>query len=599
MRFGRIGVIVGAMLGCWVGPSALADVRYEAEIKGVEDSALADLLDKVSELKTLEDRRPASEEALRRRAEADLERLKEAAHSLGYWDAEFSYELTASADPVRVTVTAVPGPLYHVAAVNILGPSGKPLPLPADANAAPALKPGDPARTAPVIAEEDELLAALGHAGHPFAKAAGRRVVIDRDKKTMTVSYTLDPGPVMRFGPATVTGLERLDPDYVKRRIHWKEGEAYDNRRVDETRKALVESGLFSTVKITPLKDPADPGHVWMDVDATERAHRTIGAGLAYNTTQGAGARLFWENRNLFGNAERLHLSLNVGQQLDSVEATFRRPDFLVVDQDFVAGAEVANETPAAYRSRRARLSAGIERRFDPTLRGGLSLTIEQANVTQEADLGAITASERTQRYGLVSLPLFLKFDGSDDLLNPTKGYRAQASLTPYQSFSGRELTFTYARLSGSAYRRLFDSDRYVLAAAAAVSSIEGATLLDLPADKRIYAGGGGSIRAYGYEMAGPLDIDKRPIGGKSSLELSLEARIKITDTIGIVPFVDAGSYYETTLPQLGRRLLWGPGLGLRYYTSFGPIRLDVATPMNRRRGDSPIQVYISLGQAF
>jgi translocation and assembly module TamA len=131
------------------------------------------------------------------------------------------------------------------------------------------------------------------------------------------------------------------------------------------------------------------------------------------------------------------------------------------------------------------------------------------------------------------------------------------------------------------------------------MSSITGASLAALPADKRIYAGGGGSIRAYGYQLAGPLDLNNKPTGGKSSLELSLEARIKITDSIGIVPFIDAGSFYRSSVPQLGHRLLYGPGLGFRYYTPFGPIRLDLATPLARRRGDSLVQFYISLGQAF
>jgi translocation and assembly module TamA len=171
--------------------------------------------------------------------------------------------------------------------------------------------------------------------------------------------------------------------------------------------------------------------------------------------------------------------------------------------------------------------------------------------------------------------------------------------LVPYRSFSGPDLSFAFGRISVSSYQRVDDSDRYIIAASAAISSVAGASLAELPADKRIYAGGGGSIRAYGYQLAGPLDINEKPIGGKSSLELSVEARIKITDTIGIVPFVDAGSFYRSSLPQLGKRLLWGPGLGLRYYTAFGPVRLDIATPLSRRRGDSPIQLYISLGQAF
>lgn len=591
--------LVALAVVCASAPLAFADLRYETTIAGVDDSDLADLLDQVSELKTLEDRHPASEEALRRRADADLLRLSDAAHSLGYWDAQFSYQLDAKADPVKVTVTAAPGPLYHVATIQVLGPDGRPLVVPRDPGTPPLLKPGDAARTAPVVAEENALLAALGHAGHPFAKAAERRVVVDHRAHTMAVTYALQPGSSMRFDGVAVTGLKRLDPRYVERRIRWRPGEAFDNRKVDETRNALLATGLFSTLNVTPVADPADPGRVRMQIEATERPHRTIGVGAGYNTSEGAGARVFWENRNLFGHAEYLKLSLAGGQQQNGAAANFRLPDFLATDQDFLARAEIAEETPVAYHSRRARVTFGIERRFDHDLTGGVSLSVERANVVQEANVSTITATQRTQHYALVGVPLYLKLDKSDDLLNPTRGYRAQASLIPYQSFSGPNLTFVSGRVAGSVYRRLGDSDRYVLAGLAALSSIAGASLTDLPADKRLYAGGGGSVRAYGYQMAGPLDRNDNPIGGKSSLELSLELRIKITETIGIVPFVDAGSAYERSLPQLGHRLLWGPGIGLRYYTPFGPVRLDVATPGLRRHGDSPIQFYISLGQAF
>lgn len=596
-----LGLLIGGALACLCGPPGFADLQYEARITGVEDSSLADLLDEVSELKTLEDDRlPASEEALRRRAERDLGRLKDAAHSLGYWSAQFSYEIDAAGDPVKVTVSANPGPLYRIASIDTLGPGGKPLVVPLDPDAPPLpLKPGDPARTEPVVATENALLAALGHDGYPFAKRAERRVVVDHDTRTMAITYALDPGPRMRFGAAAIGGLDRLDPGYAERRIQWRPGAPYDNRKVDETRRLLIESGLFSTVKITPIDDPADPGQASMEIETTERAHRTIGAGLAYNTSEGAGARVFWENRNLFGGAEYLRLSLDVGQQKNGVSANFRRPDWLATDQDLLATAEVADETPAAYHSRHARLSGGIERRFRPDLTLGAAVSIEKANVLQQANFGSLAAAQQTQHYSLLGIPLYAKLDRSDDLLNPSRGYRGQISLVPYRSFSGRDLTFASGRISASTYQRLTDSDRYVIAAFGAVSSIQGASLVELPADKRIYAGGGGSIRAYGYQMAGPLDANNNPIGGRSSLEVSLEARIKITETIGIVPFVDAGSFYRGSVPQLGRQLFWGPGLGFRYYTSFGPVRLDVATPLKRRSADSPIQLYVSLGQAF
>ena len=415
----------------------------------------------------------------------------------------------------------------------------------------------------------------------------------------MAVTYVLDPGPKMRFGAATVSGLERLDPAYVERRFRWRPGEVYDVREVEETRRALVDTGLFSAVKIEPVSDPADPGQVAMRVEAVERAHRTIGVGAAYNTSEGVFARLFWENRNLFGQAEYLHASIEAGTQKLGVAGTFRRPDFLAIDQDLVVRAEVARENPVAYDSRYARLSVGLERRFLPGLTVGGAVSVEKANVDQKANIAPVPSTERSQHYALIGLPLFAKLDRSDDLLNPTSGYRLQGNLVPYQSFSGPDLTFVNERVAGSVYRRLGGSDRYIVAAFAAVSSIQGASLPELPADKRIYAGGGGSVRAYGYQMAGPLDANNNPIGGRSSLELSLEARIKITQTIGIVPFFDAGSYYTNPVPQLDKQIFYGPGLGLRYYTPFGPVRLDVATPLRRRSADSPVQVYISLGQAF
>ena len=576
-------------------PTARADVNYSAEITGAEDSALSDLLDKVSELKTLEDKPPVSEEALRRRADRDLGRLADAARSLGFWDAEFSYDLDTSGETAKVTVTVKQGPLYHVASVTVLALDGKPLSVPQDGEKLP-LKPGDPARTAPVVATETALLTAFGNSGHPFAKIDNRRVEIDRGTQTMDVTYTLDPGPVMRFGSVAIAGLERLNPAYVEGRVRWQGGEIYDASKVAETRRALIETGLFSTVQITPTADPEHPGEARMTIDATERVHRTIGAGLAYNTSQGFGARAFWENRNLFGNAENLRLSAEVGQQLDVFRANFRRPDFLAVDQDFLATAEVANDIPVAYNSRREIATAGIERRVDRWLTGGLALLAEKANVTQLANVTPMTG---TQHYELAGLPAYLKLDETDNLLNPATGYRAQLNATPAHTFSGSHLTFSTNLLSGSTYWALGSEQRTILAGKLALGSLDGAPLSQLPSDQRIYAGGGGSVRPYGYLMAGPLAPNNVPIGGRSSLVLNLEARIKITETIGIVPFVDAGSYYESPLPQPGRTPLYGVGLGARYYTAFGPLRLDLATPLHKRSGDSPIQVYISLGQAF
>ena len=575
-----------------------ADIHYETTISGASDSDLANLLDKVSELKTLEDRLPASEEALRRRADRDLGRLSDAARSLGYWDAQFHYDLDSAVEPQKVTVKVTPGPLYHVASVAVLGPDGRPLPIPP--NAPPlALKPGDPARTAPVVAAESGLLAAFGDSGHPFAKIDSRQVVIDHRSHTMEVTYKLIPGPAMRFGEVSINGLKTLNPGYVERRLRWRRGEAYNAATVEETRRALIESGLFSTVQITPIADSREPGSAQMTIDATERPHRTVGAGVGYNTSQGAAARVFWENRNLFGNAEYLKLSATGGQQVYGVNANFRRPDFLVTDQDFLATAEIADDTPVAYHSRRALATAGVERRFGRLWTGGVLLEAEKANVEQLANVSTNTSAQRTQRYTLFGIPAYLKLDTTDNLLSPTRGWRAQLSVTPAHIFSTPSSTYVTSLLSASTYWKVDANGRAILAGKAALGTLDGAPLASLPADQRIYVGGGGTIRPYGYQMAGQLAPNNDPIGGRSSLVLNFESRVKITDTIGVVPFVDAGSYYESSVPQLGHRLFYGVGLGLRYYTPFGPLRLDLATPLYKRNADSWVQVYVSLGEAF
>jgi translocation and assembly module TamA len=589
------GLALALLLCC--GPAAFADLPYRAEITGAKGE-LADLLAKVSNLKTLEKRSPASAEALRRRAEDDLGRLADAAHSLGYWSARFAYATDTTAKPAVITVTVEPGPLFHVASVTVLGPSGQPLAMPPGAPPI-ALKPGDPAQTAPVVAAEEALVAAFANNGHPFAKALGRRVVIDSGAQTMTVTYRLDPGPLRRFGPVTVGGLERLDHRYVERRARWRRGADYDARKVSETRQVLLESGLFSTVEITPAANPAAPDEVRMTIAATERARRTIGVGIGYNTSQGVGANAFWENRNLFGHAEYLKLQAAVGQQTDDFVATFRRPDFLATDQNFLTTAQITNNTPVAYDSRQALVSPGIERHFGRFLTLGIAFEGIRASAEELAFANTLTTAQRTKKYTLLGAPAYLKLDATDNLLNPTQGWRVLLSMTPAHTISSPNLTFVTSLVSASSYWSVMADDRAVLAAQAAFASLAGAPLDELPADQKIYAGGGGSIRPYGYQMAGPLDSNNIPIGGKSSVVLNLEARIKVTSTIGVVPFFDAGSYYETSVPQIGRGLLYGVGLGLRYYTGFGPLRLDLATPLRRRSGDAPIQVYISLGQAF
>jgi translocation and assembly module TamA len=576
----------------WIG-AARADLPYKVDIVGMDDSQVESDLEASSQLVRLNDRPPSSEAALRRRADADMPRLKQVVEAAGYRAAAVDYAVDTATKPAKVTVTVAPGPLYRLDAVKLQTPDGgMPPGLDAVQPGAFGLEIGGPASSAPVLAAEAKIVDAFAQRGRPFAKVADRRVVVDHGTRTMSVTYTVEAGEPANFGAMTVDGLKTIDPRYVENRVAWERGRSFDSREVEATRKALVDSGLFNVVRIVNGNAVDSAGEVPMTIYVTEGPPRSVGAGISYNTSEGFGANTFWETRNLFGGAEKLRLSADFAQDRLGLVGNYRQPDFLRKDNDLLATAELAEDTPVAYTSRRLRVFSGMERRFGPLVTGGAGLQFEHATVTE-------AARDLTQSYSLAGVPLYIRRDTTNDLLNPTSGTRASATVTPYTSVAGNSLTFASSRLSGSAYRKVGNGDRFTLAGFGALGSIVGESRDGLPADKRLYAGGGGSLRGYGYQLAGPLGPDHKPLGGRSSLEFGGELRIKITETIGIVPFLEAGNVYDQSYPKLGSRLLYDTGIGARYYTPVGPVRFDVAVPLSRRQGDARFQIYISLGQAF
>lgn len=574
---------------------ALADVDYRTEIgvQGIESGPVTQALTAASQLVALQSKPPPSNAALRRRAGDDLPRLIQVMHAEGYWSAKASFQLDESQKPARVTVTIDPGPLYTLASVTFRTPEGRqPTLVQSVGPTAFGLEVGGAARSAPVAAAESQIVDYYARNGYPFARITNRNAVVDVAKHTMSVAYTVDPGRPAKFGAVTIGGLASVDREVVERRIAWKQGTPYDSRLVEATRQDVVRTGLFSAVRIDHADTPDAQGEVAMTVALVEGPPHSIGAGVAYNTTIGFGGQAFWEDRNLFGEGERLRLTAGAAQRQLALALDFRKPDFIDRNQTLIGDAGLLQQTTDAYNSFREQLFAGIERPLLPSLTFIAGPDFEHARVHQNE------TGLPDEDYSLIGFPMVLRRDTTDDLLDPTIGGRQTLTVTPYHAVSGPTLDFVSSRLELRHYQRLNDTGRLVLAGYTALGSVVGESLDDLPADKRLYAGGAGSVRGYAYQHAGPINAAGVPTGGTSSLELGLELRYRITNTIGIAPFVEGGNVYPSTFPDRPS-LFWGAGLGLRYYTLVGPVRLDLATPFTHRPGDSPIQVYISIGQAF
>jgi translocation and assembly module TamA len=574
--------------------AAWADgIAYETKITGVDDSALQSDLEASSQLLKLADGKPpATIGALTRRARDDVDRLVAVIEAAGYYEPQIEPVIDEKADPVQVDLKVTPGPRYSLAKVVLVTPNGGAVPDigPFDPSMI-GLKLGDPAVSAPVVDADAKIVRLYQGMGYPYAKVVDKHVIVDAGTKTMEVTFVVDAGAKARFGPVAIDGLTRLERRWVARRVLWTEGTPYDQAQVEATRQALVASGLFGMVGVMPMGPVAADGTVPMQIRIIERAPRSVGVGASYDTTEGIAANLTWEHRDLFGGAEDLKITATGGTSDNGLSATFRRPDLWATNQDLVASISLDNQNVDAFRSIDQKIELGLERRLDPTLTVGASILAEHARVDEKVD---------TRVYTLVGLPLFAKKNASDDLLNPTKGYRVDLETTPYLRAIGSNLSFLQSKLTGSWYDQLDSRGNYIVALQGTLGATVGTSLDSIPKDHRFYAGGGGSVRGFGYQEAGPLDKFDNPIGGRSLAVISAELRTKLTETIGLVPFFDAGSDYASAFPDFKGRVALGAGIGLRYFTAVGPVRLDLATPLNPRSGvDSPVQLYVSLGQAF
>jgi translocation and assembly module TamA len=568
-------------------------IAYETKITGIEDKALQADLEANSQLVKLQGSKPpATVGALTRRARDDTDRLTSVVEAAGYYEPKIEPVIDEQAKPIQVEVKITPGPRYTLAKVALTNQAGTAPPeIGAFDPAAVGLIVGGPAVSAPVVDADARIARLYQIKGYPFARIVDKHVIVDAATKAMEVTFILDAGSKARFGAVRVNGLARLDESWVRRRIKWTPGAPFDQSEVEATRQAMVSSALFGTVSVAPDGPVGPDGTVPMQIYVIERAPRSVGVGGSYDTTQGISANVSWEHRNLFGGGEDLKFTATGGTSDNSLSTIFRLPDTWADNQDFVASLIFDDQNYKAYNSIEQKAQVGFERHFDPTLSGGASILAEHARVDEKVDF---------RTYVLVGTPVFLKKDGTDDLLNPTRGYRAGIEATPYTRALGSNLTFLQSKLTGSWYDQLSPSGNYILALQGTLGATVGASLDAIPKDHRFYAGGGGSVRGFGYQEAGPLDKFDNPIGGRSLAVISAELRTKITDTIGLVPFLDAGSDYASEVPDFKGRIALGAGIGLRYYTAIGPVRLDVATPLNPRGSiDSPIQIYVSLGQAF
>ena len=569
--------------------------RYDLVVTGI-DTLGPTVGTRFNELSLLKEGagKPANVAQIDRRARDDAELLNTILRAEGYYDANIETDVAPKEGRLVVTLSVEPGPLYKFGTVDVAG-----VPKP-DVEAAFGVKNDDPVNADAVIGGELALKEKLAREGYPFAKVAEPEIVIDHDTRIATLNLTVESGGERRIGAIRMLGDNApFDAKHVGVIARFRPGELYDQAMIDDLRRALIATGLISTVKLEPVEGSA-PGTVDIATTIEPAPVRTVAGEIGYGTGEGFRIEGSWQHRNFIRPEGAVTFRGVAGTREQSLGALLRMGNFRRRDQVLNASMVASRERRAAYDASTFEIAASLERQTNIIWQKPwvFSLGFELL-ASDEKDFVPTAGIAQRRTYFIGALPATLGYDGSDDLLDPKRGFRLSGRVSPEVSLSGKTFGYVRGQVDASGYVPV--GEKVVIAGRARIGMTAGAARDDIAPSRLFYSGGGGSVRGYGYQEIGPRNVLDRPIGGRSLAEFSLEARVRLPifgGNFGVVPFVDAGNIYTESIPKFtGMRI--GAGVGLRYYSNFGPIRIDVGTPLGRRKGESIVAVQVSLGQAF
>jgi len=579
-----------------VASSALADPR--AQIRGEMDGALREqLIRAVGEV----DDPPSNRFEARRRARGAMEAVEALLRSEGYYQPVLEDIVEGEETPAAI-VSVVTGPRFSIAEPSVRWVAPEPRADTAQTVVEDVrLKPGDPGRAVDVIAAEGRVVAGLVRSGYADARAEPRRVVVDHAALTVQPTYNIASGRLVNLDGIRLETRGSTNPDWVAGLAPWAEGDVYDPEDVAELERRLLETGVYDGVGVAlaPADQTNAAGNRPIIVTLTDRPRRILEAGATFSTADGSGVDLRWTWHNRFQRADTLVWEARVADVDSRLGVDLSLPHWRNPGQTLKLSAALVNEDTDAYERAAATLSADLQQRIGKTswLSFGVGFDAGQYNENRFDPVTQLPISLDRDLYILTGRGSFY-LDNSNDPLDPTTGWRLTAGVQPTVVGGEDTIAFLRAETQATAYLPLQDGAKTVLAGRVRLGSIVGGEELTVPSDRLFYSGGGGSVRGYEYQGVGPRLPDNTPRGGLSLFETSIEVRRDVWRSFQAVAFVDAGAIGFQETPNFNN-LRYGAGFGVRYKLPFGPIRADIAFPLEKRDGDADFQIYVSIGQAF
>ena len=530
----------------------------------------------------------------RRQARRAARKLEDYLNSQGYFSPEISFAVDPGPPP-QALVQVEPGPRFQLAEVSVdLGNARISDQAQSALAAVRTLATGDRAVPKSILAEEAGLIAALKASGYADARARERQVIGDRSAGTLALTYKIVPGPRIRLGQVRFPSGTRTRRAYLDRLVAFAPGEVFAPQKLATLNRRLNATRLYRLASVQLSESAAglnDEGDETRDVivQLEERDRYTLSTGTSFSTAEGPGLTASLTRRNATRRGDTLTGTMTLATLERSVSIDWRVPNVTAFDRTLVLSADAGRDETEAFDRESVTFSGALEVRASPRLTYAFGAASE---FTREED----AFEQRDQQ--VLSTSLGARLDRADDPLDATAGWRLDGRMEPGVVVGDREAQFLSLNGQISAYQALDAEKRIVAATRLRSGFVLGAELSDLPVSRRFFAGGGGSARGFEFQSVGPQDQDGTPTGGRGLLEVSGELRWRRDGPLGFVAFLDGASVSAEQSPEF-EDVRYSAGLGLRYRTLIGPIRLDLATPLDPRDGDDPLQVYVSIGQAF
>ncbi len=563
-------------------------------VENIDTTRILNRFDNLSALK-LQSSEAANGSQILRRAKTDRELLNQLFRIEGYYDNLVDYRIELSNNAVtdiNVILEITAGPQYRFGSIVLPG-----LDMSEDAQFLQAsfeIGKGDIVSQDAIIAGTAALQNRLLNDGYPFVTVGEPDLLIDHIRREGDLTLPVSIGRKYNFGRVVTEQGALLSGAHLEDIARFKQGDIFQQSNVNDLRQAIFATSLASNVQIEPMPSLAAPDQVDLNVTLDPAPLRTIAGQVGFNTGEGFRLEASWQHRNFFPPEGAINIAAIAGTREQAVGIGFRRNNFKGRDRVLTASFRAANQNLDAFDARSLDVAIGYERQTTLIFqkKWAYNIGLEYSLTDERATFDDIVSREL---FNILSLPAGLSYDGSNDLLDPSRGFRLSARVSPEISTGIDEIAYFKAQLDGSIYQPI--NNDIVIAGRVRLASISGTDTSNIAPSRRNYAGGGGSVRGFGFQDIGPVDADGNPTGGRGLAEFAIEARYRI-GSFGIVPFVDAGGISDRGIPDFSD-FRFAAGVGFRYYTSFGPVRIDVGTPFKRRAGESLLAVAISLGQAF